>query len=197
VRGSGFWFAFGFTIEAWARYCGSIRITTRFTDVCPSQQVVIGYAGLIDTTQQNSVNDIQTICGQLVLGNSGGYRITTATGATLPQRGGFRGSPFSRMCAANQVVVGFSGRAGTELDQVAFDCAPLNITMSAGTFALSIGVISTLPAAGGNAGTAFAAIACSPGQVARGTNLSENMDLQSFGLVCTTPVLIGANGQPL
>jgi len=170
--------------------------STRFTDLCPPQQVVIGYQGLIDT-MQNSVSAIQTVCGQLVLSSAGTYRITTGTGATLTERGSRSGSPWSRMCAANEVVVGFSGRSGFALEQIAFDCAPLNVTMSQGSYALSIGSKTTLPGAGGNGGSPFAATACSTGQVARGTNLTEGRDLESFGLVCTTPVLTGADGLPL
>jgi hypothetical protein len=158
--------------------------------------VVIGYRGAIDTSR-NSVGSIKTICGQLVLGNSNGYRIATATGTTLTERGSSSGSQWSRMCAANQIVVGFSGRSGFVLEQIAFECAPLDVTTSQGSYVLSIGSTTTLSPAGGNGGSPFAATACAAGQIARGSIVTENRNIESFGLVCTTPVLMGADGQPL
>ena len=59
------------------------------------------------------------------------YRVTvTPSGPPHPPSiGPVRGTPFSAMCKADQVVVGFFGREGFSLDQVGFRCAPLSIDM--------------------------------------------------------------------
>jgi hypothetical protein len=165
---------------------------TASTDVCPGNQAVIGYQGFVTGPEVGAVlvGAIQTVCGQLSLGTTPSGQLTTAAGATLPVRGSTQDSPWTQMCPADEVVVGFSGRSGAALDQVAFACAPW--TVSNGV--LSAGAEVTLTAAGGDGGTPYQD-GCPAGQLARGSNLRSGAWIDAFGLVCGTPSL-SADGGP-
>ena len=98
--------------------------------------------------------------------------LTTSAGATLPIRGTSQDSPWTQLCPTCEVVVGFSGRSGAALDQVAFVCAPLVISDSDAGSVLAVGLQTTLTPAGGDGGTPYD-VACLPGQVAQGVVAQE------------------------
>jgi hypothetical protein len=154
---------------------------TPYIDLCPGSQVVIGYRGFLTGPSVGLilVGGIQTLCGELSLSGSS---ITTTPGATLPVRGTSEASPWTQTCAANQIVVGFTGRSGIALDQVAFQCAAWSASGDGGE-ALSSGSVVTLLAAGGGGGSPYANT-CPAGQVARGNNLRAGEWVDAFGLVC-------------
>src|SRR5260370_16092114 len=94
--------------------------------------------------------------------------------------------PWSVRCPADQVVVGFDGRAGFDLDQVSFECAPLVLAGSASGYQLSTGPTTSLPVDGGPTGPTFQD-GCSPNQVVVGTTTYAGQIIYQIGLTCSTP----------
>src|SRR6185295_6852142 len=119
---------------------------TVYADVCPAGEAVVGYVGHTTTTQPIVVDWLQTVCGKLSI-TASGCQVTVSPGATLAGRGRATGTGlWMVMCPPNQVVVGFHGLAGFDLDRVSFECAPLNILESSSSYRLSIGAVTSLPA---------------------------------------------------
>jgi hypothetical protein len=165
---------------------------TAYTDLCPGNQAVIGYQGFVTGPEigLTIIGAIQGVCGELSLG---GGSVTTDAGATLPMRGTTQDVPWTQMCPADEVVVGFSGRSGAALDQVAFECAPWTASNDVDGGALSAGTIVTLTPAGGDGGSPYEDT-CPSGQLARGSNLRAGNWVDAFGLVCGTPTLVSDGG---
>lgn len=166
---------------------------TAFTDTCPGNQAVIGYQGFLTDPAVGLilVGGIQTLCGELGVGDAG--QLTTSAGATLPMEGTSEDSPWTQLCPADQVVVGFVGRSGADLDQVAFECAPWSASNDDGGEALSMGTVVTLTAAGGDGGLPYDN-PCPAGQMARGSSGRSGDWVDAFGLVCGTPALVADGG---
>jgi hypothetical protein len=162
---------------------------TAYTDTCPGSQAVIGYQGYITPASVGLIliGGIQALCAEVFLSASG---IETSPGATLPMRGTSQDGPWMQICPAGQVVVGFSGHSGLDLDRVAFECAQLVTSEGeAGEELLSLETEVTLAAAGGDGGSPYE-VSCPSGQVARGSNLFAGEWVDSFGLVCGSPALV-------
>ncbi len=165
-----------------------------YTDVCPSNQVIIGFLGAVDTRSPASIGRLQAVCGALSIGTSAGAGcdVRMSRASTLPERGAFGASSFTQMCPADQAVVGFQGSSGTLLNQIAFVCAPLVVSRTDAGYAISLGPTHVLSANGGGGGRTFKD-GCAAGQVARGDNIVVSNNgaraiVQSFGLICGTPV---------
>jgi hypothetical protein len=158
---------------------------TATTDLCPQNEVLIGYRGTLGMNGRDLVvNGVEGQCGRLAVAGIGPYALTTNAGDRLPRRGSDATMTFTALCAANQVVVGLQGRAGTVLDQLQLQCAPLSTTT---LDSLSIGATTLLPPAGGTGGSAFQAT-CPAGQVARGQDTNSGNVIDAFALVCGTIV---------
>jgi hypothetical protein len=166
-----------------------------YDDTCPGDQVVIGYQGYIVPPQVGItlVGDIQTVCGALSIDSASGD-LTTSPGATLPARGTGYGSPWAEMCPTDQVVVGFTGRSGRSLDQLAIDCAPWTVGTDGSVFALAMGTPVPSAPQGGDGGSPYAVL-CPAGQLARGSVGQADQWVDAFGLICGTLVLTPA-GDP-
>jgi hypothetical protein len=93
------------------------------------------------------------------------------------------------MCPSNQVVVAFRGRAGYDLDQVAFDCAPLSLSRNRFGGQVTIGPVTSLPPQGGPTGPTFQD-GCPAGEVVLGTNSQAGAIVYKLGLSCATPVVV-------
>jgi hypothetical protein len=163
---------------------------TAFTDTCPGNQAVIGYQGFLTGPNVSIllVGGIQTLCGDLSLAGASGP-VTTSAGDTLPMRGASQNSPWTQTCPANEVVVGFSGRSGSDLDQIAFVCAAWSAKPSGSGEAMTMGATDTLTSVGGDGGTPYQH-ACPPGELARGSTGGSGLWVDSFGLVCGTPSIV-------
>jgi hypothetical protein len=160
-----------------------------FDDACPGDQAIVGFQGSVNDVGVFLVSSIQATCGELEPPSAGTTEIGVTPTLALPERGLPSGATWSQRCPAGQVVVGFSGRSGLALDQVAFDCARIRVVDRA----LSVdNVLVTLsPPSGGDGGMPFR-IACPPGQVGRAAVGSADAWIEAFGLTCATPVLLSA-----
>jgi hypothetical protein len=165
------------------------------SDTCPANEAVIGYEG--DTTDADGglvtpvVSRIQTVCGVLGLDGTGSDLVVTDAGTTLPERGLYSGQSWVQMCPADQVVAGFVGRSGAFLDQIAFECGHWSVSGSSPDLTFTMDSTTTLTPAGGDGGSAFAAVACPAGQMAIGTALRSGFFVDAFSLICATPPLPG------
>jgi hypothetical protein len=160
------------------------------TELCPGDQVIIGYHGSLglDNGGSQVVYSLSASCGELVVVGANPYTVTVTARGTLTERGGTGSTRFTALCPANHVVVGFSGRAGSFLDQLQLQCAALSITSTA-PLSVVIGTRSFLGRSGGSGGSAFQD-ACLPGQVVRGHTINEGALIDALGFFCGVPTLV-------
>jgi hypothetical protein len=163
-----------------------------YNDVCPEDQVVIGYTGLtgIDIVP-NFLQSLATVYGKPMVSSTPPYVITIASGPTLPRRGLMGTMPWTTTCPANQVVVGFDSKADNYFKELSIICAPLTVTVSGvpATYQVSVGATTTLPPAGGPGGSDMPTVLCPPGQVVRGNPLRAGQWIDAFSTACATPTL--------
>ncbi|HXI60651.1 MAG TPA: hypothetical protein VNO55_31535 [Polyangia bacterium] len=156
-----------------------------YQDDCPAGQALIGFSGNAQAASatMDSINrQIAAHCGivQIV-----GTTVTVKPGATLPARGMAGTMAWTRTCPADQVIVGFSGRTGSFVDQLVFVCAPVTAASSAVGTTLTPGATTTsLTAIGGNGGMAFATVKCATGQLGAGSLVREGDVMDAFSIVC-------------
>jgi hypothetical protein len=179
---------------------GSLNTGSQYYDGCPQNQAVIGYRGFLNSPDSGLIGNfglpaivigaIQTVCGALSLGGPASDEIVPAFSTSMPMRGNGQDSPWKQLCPSNEVVVGFAGRSGTALDQVAFLCghwiAPNTCDSP------TIDYATLLRAAGGNGGSRFQDV-CPAGQMAVGSFIRAGAWVDAFGLVCAAPSL-GSDG---
>jgi subtilisin family serine protease len=159
---------------------GNLTGGVAFDDGCPAGQALVGFAGSLSTAT-GVHRQIAGHCGVIQIV---GTTVSIKAGATLPTRGKAGTSSWTRDCPANQVVVGFSGRSGLLVDQIAFSCAPLVASGSTSGSALTVGTSTTLAAIGGTGGTAFTTTKCLTGEVATLARVRAGDNLDAFGLAC-------------
>jgi hypothetical protein len=167
---------------------------TAFSQNCATNEVVIGFKGTVDPPDAatNWLRGFQAICGSLSITGTTTFSVHTTQAETLPQPGtGVGSTTQTRTCAANQMVVGFSGQSGGYMDQLDFICAPLNIGGTSPNYTLTVGTPSApLQFLGGPGGSPFAAINCPAGQIAVGDTGRAGGFVDAFGLLCSTPSLV-------
>ncbi|MCA9612750.1 MAG: hypothetical protein KC586_08360 [Myxococcales bacterium] len=171
-----------------------------FLQACPAGSVMVGVAGAVASGFYSGVlTQVATLCstldvstGAVVLGAP--VRVPPTGGA-----GGVTGSgAATATCPAGEVVVGFSGRSGSFVNNVALRCAPLTLTGDAMSgFAFSVGATSGGAAIGSGSGSAFGATDCAAGEVARGSVGRSGDVVDGFGLRCGTPQLDVVTTAPL
>jgi hypothetical protein len=168
---------------------------TAYTDTCPANQVVIGFQGFLTLPSAGLtlIEGLQAVCGQLSAQGPSPARMTASVGAMLPIRGASLGSPWTLMCPSDEVVVGFAGRSGSDLDQVGFECAAWSAPSEDAGAPLEMGSTVTLPAVGGDGGLPFEE-GCPSGEMVRGTSGHFGHWVDSLGLVCGTPTLASSDG---
>jgi hypothetical protein len=163
-----------------------------FNTRCATDEVLIGFLGTVDppTVTVNYLRTFTPVCGKLSITGTTTFAVETTQAENLATRGTQTGSiAQTAMCPANQVIVGFSGRSGNLIDSLTFSCAPLAITGTSPSFALSIGSTTDSSTIGGPGGMAFAPLACPANSIAVGHEGRSNQDVQAFGLVCARPTL--------
>jgi hypothetical protein len=157
------------------------------TDVCPPDQLVMGY--WLDPDIGNGlVGKLSTLCG-IVSIDATRCSVTVSPGATLPVHGTqTSNAPVTQLCPSNEVVVGIRARSGADIDQAAFGCAPLTLVPSGSSYQLSWGAVSWFNPVGGSGGVA-SEDECPVGQVAIGSYTNSSIWIEAFALVCATPEL--------
>ena len=134
------------------------------------------------------VSQLRVVCHALNL--DGDLTVLLSPGPVMPMHGNLLDILGARLCPANQVVVGFGGRAGDALDRLILRCAPVAVTASAGTIpTATVGTVTSLPAAGGDGGEAFPDTDCVPGAVAVGAAIGASDHILSFRLACGKPTI--------
>lgn len=168
---------------------GSATGGTAYYETCPAGQALIGFYGQIRSGAQYH-GKIGAKCGlvSMLAGAGGAKGVVVSAGKTYSLHGKYGSSTtWNRDCAANQVIVGFRGRAGGLVDQLIFRCAPLSITGSSGAYTVTVGTTTDLAAIGGSGGNLFSSTDCPTGQVANTSRIRAGDGLDGFGLGCATP----------
>ena len=154
-----------------------------FTEECPTNQVMIGLRGRAGSY----VDRVQAQCGRISLASSGpgSIQVEVEEGTTLEEHGGVGGNEFHLACDPGQVVVGFGGGAGSYVDRLSLQCAPMKLVsdLETGTMAVGIGDIVSTWSAGGSGGGEFSAT-CPAGQMATMINGRAGKYVDRFGLTC-------------
>jgi hypothetical protein len=164
-----------------------------FRQSCAANEVIIGYTGTIDAPDaaMSQLRTFQAVCASLSVSGTTKFVVTTTTKELLPVVGTMPGATQqTELCPNDQVVVGFAGRSGSDIDQIVTLCAPLTISGSTPNYALTLGAETARPPVGGPGGQPFAAIRCPAGQVATGDEGRAAFTINAFGLLCATPSLV-------
>jgi hypothetical protein len=157
---------------------------TLYADICPAGEVMVGIAGQVG----GSFDKIGVVCG--IPSVSTTLSVSIAAGTSLTLRGTNTNTPVAASCPANQMLVGFAGRAAGLFDEIALRCAPVTTPFAGSTYTVTIGSIAAVAAVGGSSsGGAFADTDCAAGQVAIGANIRAGGSVDAFGLICGTPTV--------
>jgi len=164
---------------------------TGFADACPAGEAPIGF----DADVESIVEGLSVVCGALLL-DPVALTISVGTGTTLP----LRGSPADAVrtvarCPANTILVAFSGRAGTLIDRVDMDCAPLEVTGTAPDLEIVVGASVSGGGFGGDGGGLFDRTSCLAGEIPSGMTVRAGNNIDGLGLLCSAvgfPVSLAA-----
>lgn len=163
-----------------------------YHDSCEEGQVIVGFHGFLRQVKNLVHGKIQALCAEpAVLFEAGKCVVATEGGTTLPLRGDEGNVEWTRMCPQNEIVVGYRGMTGADIDQITFVCASLRIVAESGGYAIALGERTFLESAGGAGGNYEAQDQCPDGQVATSSlMLANNVLVNAFGLGCQVPSLI-------
>ncbi len=146
-----------------------------YRDVCPDGHAVTGLRGDL-VGGDYYIGSIEPTCSKLeiVEHGAGSYGIVTTEVSELPRRGSGYGSAISASCPVDQVVVGFSHRAGDLIDQVTMLCAPLQLALDPGSdgYQVVVGEASAVAPFGGSGGSQRSELRCAEGEIATDVNTS-------------------------
>ncbi len=153
-----------------------------FNDDCPSAAAMVGFDGVLGA--DGYITQLAIVCAALRVE---GDRVVTGATTTSPRRGMNPGTEVSLRCPADQLLVGFEGRAGGLVDQVRFACAPYTASTADGGRVVVRGAVTLTEPVGGSGGTPFARIACADG-AAQGAAIRAGDGVDSFALRCAALV---------
>jgi len=160
---------------------------TPFDDACPAGEAVIGYHGFLTNSTSTAVHGkIQALCGTLAIASGAVPAVTVTPGTTLDLRGNVGDTEWVRTCGTDEVVVGFSGRSGALIDQLTFECAPLDISLQGDAYVIAIGQRSQTASVGGDGGSEFPLTECPAGAIATVSHIRAGNNIDAFGLGCST-----------
>jgi hypothetical protein len=157
-------------------------------DTCPAGQVVVGYNVWVNASP-NVVAGLQAICDTLTISPGTPPSAIYSSGATLTGEIGSASQTSTStmatmMCPENEVVVGFTGRAGAYNDAIALNCATLVFTATGNGYAVSHANEATLPQQGGSGGSPIPSTDCASDSVVIGTNLNFGAWIDVVGFLC-------------
>src|SRR5579859_754092 len=163
-----------------------------FSQTCMPGEVVVGYTGTEDgTTNANQLQSLQGFCATLSVLGTSTLEVSTIAAESMPMVGRAAGSVSqTEMCPDGEMVVAFTGRSGSDIDQIAIVCARIVISGTYPHYRLSLGEPEQRPPIGNGGGAPFDAIACPAGQVAVGHEGRAATIVNTFGLLCAAPVLV-------
>jgi hypothetical protein len=130
------------------------------------------------------VTRVRAVCGVVHVSHPGGV-LAIDVGATtsLPERGTGPGASTSLRCPKDQIVVGYRGREGAFVDQLAIRCAPLLVSTTES--ALALGAVTERGPVGGSGGGVHPATDCGPAEIAVGTRtLSDELFVLKLAWLC-------------
>jgi cysteine-rich repeat protein len=154
-----------------------------FNLACPNGQALIGFNG----RSANLVDQLAGLCGAVSVGVlNDKFVIKAPPAANLSPVGGGGGGPFNSLCPADQLLVGYSGRAGAYIDAIRFSCVPLVITEDNAGFKVSPGMITNLAQFGGGGGGVIPQTNCPAGQIANRKTGRSGGYIDQFGLGCAS-----------
>lgn len=162
-----------------------------FTQTCGLNEVVTGYT--ITTEGHEAGQQLQSLqghCARLAVDWGSTLRVTTAASAPTAAAGMTGGVEQSQACPEGEMVVAFSGRSGSDIDQIAIVCAPLIIDGAYPHYRLSLGAAEPQPGIGNLGGAPFSEISCPLGQVAVGDEGRAGTIVNTVGLLCGETQLI-------
>jgi hypothetical protein len=100
------------------------------------------------------------------------------------------GGYLTALCPAGHAMVGFTGRAGGAIDQIAVRCAPITISASPTEWVVNVGTtVTTTTPVGGTGGVAFANADCLAGRVATRLDVYSGDHVNAVSIDCQTPQL--------
>ena len=160
---------------------------TESNEVCPGNQVLIGFRGVenVEDPTAIGIQRLAVVCGALtaVAGNMD-YPIQTELTGTLTERGRGGGTAFDMLCPDNEVVIRISGNSGSSLDRLQAHCGRLSVASDRQTVTVTTG--ATLTARGLAEAPAYDD-PCPAGQVARGGLIRAGQWVDAFTMICGTP----------
>lgn len=160
----------------------------KYHDACEDGEIIVGYRGYFRTGSNNNLihGKIQALCALMSFRFEGGKcLVKTGEPSSLPLRGNTGAIEWTRICPQDQVIVGYDGRAGSDIDQITLFCAPLHISASDNGYTMRRGEISPLQRAGGVGGNYDYEDECPESYVATSSTMSASeIDVNAFGLGC-------------
>jgi hypothetical protein len=162
-----------------------------YNDFCYPGHVLVGFNIYENTGSPDVVGQIEAICGTVTI-TPGSCQLAISPKETLTKRGTTsNAAPVTQKCPLNQVIVGYQGRWGANLDQVGFGCAPLALTNDGSMYQVSVGSpITWFSPVGGSAPPGMYKDVCPSGQVGVGTDTHAQGVILAFGLYCANPILV-------
>jgi hypothetical protein len=167
-------------------FAGNAQGGTPFDDDCPVGQAPIGF----HVELGDAIDGLGVVCGSIEV-DPDTLTVTVGPGSTLPPRGGTQTTQAEPRCPTDSVLVGVSGNAGALIDFIDMQCARLTVTGTAPALTVNVEPVADDPGdqVGGTGGQEFPALACEPGEVARGLTIRAGGLVDALGLRCSTVAL--------
>lgn len=169
-------------------------VVENYNDPCGDNEVIVGYHGFFrDETGKNLVHGkIQALCAAASISlKNGECVVEMGTTTPSPLRGSVGNREWTRMCPEGQVIVGYQGTTGMDIDRIFFTCAPLLIEPEKDGHSITLGQVTYLDQAGGDGGNYPYQDECPKDQVATtSVTHTSNILLNGLGMGCRTPSLV-------
>jgi hypothetical protein len=158
-----------------------------FTDDCPAGRAIAG----MNFRSGSMVDRVQARCAPITLNinttASPDYTYALQTGTLINDsvHGGTGGTARSAACSGDDVVIGITGRNGSEIDRLGFRCGRVTIQRD-GSNVWRVVIVNTTssPQYGGSGGSLFTRT-CAAGQIATGLFGRAASRVDQIGLRCS------------